>query len=104
MATSSQTQSSAAIALVQILTDYPELPVAGWYIDTTCPALIGHLHEGGMPALAAYADVLGGSIRAGSEYVSDGETLRSHKLSAKWRDVLVEVRVSLPVRSLAVAS
>lgn len=91
------TQLSAATALVQLLTEHPELQAAGWSIDSVNPTLHGHLHEGGMAALAAYADLLGGSVRAGHEFVYGGERLRSHRLSTVWRDVPVEIAVALPV-------
>ncbi|CAL9501550.1 hypothetical protein [Streptomyces sp. enrichment culture] len=97
------TQRSAAIALVQLLMEHPTLPVAAWSIDSIIPTLHGHLHEGGMEALAAYADVLGGSIRAGHEYPYQGQRLRSHRLSTVWRDVRVEIAVALPVASAVAA-
>jgi len=91
------TQLSAATALVQLLTEHPELQAAGWSIDSVNPTLHGHLHEGGMAALAAYADLLGGAVRFSHEFVYGGERLRSHRLSTVWRDVRVEVAVALPV-------
>lgn len=105
MATSSPIpQLGPATALVQLLQEHPDLPAAGWSIDSVIPTLHGHLHEGGMAALAAYAAVLGGSVRAGHEYVYGGERLRSHRVAAVWRDVRVEVAVALPVAVEAVAA
>lgn len=94
---SNPTQASAATALVQLLQEHPELSEATWTIGTIIPTLHGHVHEGGMAALAAYADVLGGSVRAANTYELRGETVRRHVLKTTWRDVPVEVVVALPV-------
>ncbi|MFG3085065.1 hypothetical protein [Streptomyces parvulus] len=105
MAASSQIpQLGPATALVQLLTEHPELQSAGWSIDSVNATLHGHLHEGGMAALAAYADVLGGAVKSGHEYTFQGQRLRSHRLSVVWRDVLVEVAAALPVAESAVAA
>ncbi|MEU5624223.1 hypothetical protein [Streptomyces tendae] len=102
MAASSQIpQLGPATALVQLLSEHPELQAAGWSIDSVNATLHGHLHEGGMAALAAYANVLGGSIRAGHEYTFQGQRLRSHQLRSVWRDVPVEVALALPVAESA---
>lgn len=91
------TQLSAATALVQLLTEHPELPTAGWSIGSVIHDLSGHLY-GGMPELAAYAEVLGGSVRAAdATYVLRGQEVRRHALKTVWRDVPVEVAVTLPV-------
>lgn len=98
------TQLSAATALVQLLTEHPEIPVAGWSIGSIIPTLSGHLY-GGMPELAAYAYVLGGSVRAATDtYTLRGRQMRRHTLSSVWRDVPVEVSVALPVATEAVAA
>ena len=95
------TQISAATALVQLVTEHPELPVAGWTIGSIIPDLSGHLY-GGMAELAAYAEVLGGSIRAADlTYEVRGRRVRRHVLKTVWRDVPVEVAVALPVTTSA---
>jgi hypothetical protein len=105
MATSSQTQLSAAIALTQLLREHPELPETGWTIGSIYGELRGHVHEGGMAALSVYAEVLGGSIRADqTTYERQGQQVRAHRLSAVWRDVAVEIAVVLPVAAQAVAA
>jgi hypothetical protein len=102
---SSQTRSgqiSAVTALVQLLQEHPELPEAGWSIGSIIPVLHGHVHEGGMAALAAYAEVLGGSVRAcENTYELCGQEMRGHTLYTVWRDVSVEVAVGLPVAAEA---
>ncbi len=58
-----------------------------------------------MPELAAYADVLGGSVRAANEtFELRGQRMRRHVLTTVWRDVPVEVAVALPASVQAVAS
>ncbi|MES9522393.1 hypothetical protein [Streptomyces capoamus] len=104
MASNPTSQISAATALVQLLTEHPNLSEnLTWSISRTAPTLTGYIHDGGMAVLADCAEWLGGSIRAGQEYESRDGQLRQHVLSARWRDVPVEVVVSVPVRTLAVA-
>jgi hypothetical protein len=98
------TQLSAATALVQLLQEHPELHAAEWSFGSVVPKLCGFLYRGDMAALAAYADVVGGSVRADATYEDRGVTLRRHVLSAVWRDVSVEIVVSLPVAVEAVAA
>ncbi|MFY0511840.1 hypothetical protein ACOMD4_15860 [Streptomyces anulatus] len=88
-------QLGAATALVQLLSENPNLPAATWTIGEH--ALHGHLHEGGFGALGRYAGVLGGSIRPVADFPLDGQAMRSHYLCATWRDVAVEVVVIVPV-------
>ena len=98
------TQLSAATALVQLLTEHPELSEhMSWTVSRTAPTLVGYIHEGGMRILADCAKFVGGSIRAGGEYENGDGRVRQHVLSSVWRDVPVEVVVSVPVRALAVA-
>ena len=86
------------MALVQLLTEHPELPEATWRVggDT----LAGHMYGpavGYFDGLAAYAKVLGGGILQGGEYTLEGQALRLHELSTVWRDVRVVVGVGVPV-------
>ncbi|WP_406143686.1 hypothetical protein [Streptomyces anulatus] len=87
-------QLGAATALVQLLSENPQLPAATWSIGEF--ALHGHLH-GGFGALGRYAGVLGGSIRPVADYPFDGRMVRTHRLSSVWRDIPVQVDVVLPV-------
>ncbi|MFF8656759.1 hypothetical protein [Streptomyces huasconensis] len=104
MGTNSSSQLSAATALSELLAEFPDLPVAGWSIGTIIPDLQGHLY-GDISDLAAYADVLGGSVRAAENtYELRGQQVRRHVLTTVWRDVPVEVAVALPVASEAVAA
>ena len=98
------TQLSAATALVQLLTEHPELPTASWSIGSIIPDLHGSVY-GGVESIAAYAEVLGGSIRAAQEtFTLRGKQVRRHVLSTVWRDVPVEVAVVLPVAVAQVAA
>ncbi|MFI1165562.1 hypothetical protein ACH4UM_18595 [Streptomyces sp. NPDC020801] len=102
---SNSTQISAATVLVQLLQEHPDLPEAGWSIGTIFPELHGHVHGGGMAELSAYAEVLGGSVRADEvTYELQGQRVRAHRLNSVWRDVQVQVVVSLPVAAEAVAA
>ncbi|MFF8679554.1 hypothetical protein ACF07F_16745 [Streptomyces sp. NPDC015237] len=102
MAASSQIpQLGPATALVQLLQEHPELPTASWAIGSIVPDLSGHLY-GGMAELAAYAEVLGGSVRTAKvTYKLRGQEVRRHVLKTVWRDVPVEVSVALPVAESA---
>lgn len=94
--TSNSTQLSAATALVQLLTEHPDLPTAAWSIGSIIPDLHGCVY-GDMEPLAAYAEVLGGSVRAAQEtFTLRGQQVRRHVLATVWRDVPVEVAVVLP--------
>lgn len=100
---SNSTQLSAAIALTQLLKEHPDLPEAGWSIGSIIHDLHGSLY-GGMESLAAYAEVLGGSVQAAEEtFELRGQRVRRHVLRTVWRDVPVEVGVLLPVAEQAVS-
>jgi len=90
-----QPQLGAASALVQLLTENPNLPVATWTIGEH--TLHGHLHSAGFEELGRYAGVLGGSIRPVADFPLGGQAMRSHYLTSVWRDVSVEVVAVLPV-------
>lgn len=97
-------QHGAAIALAELLAEHPNLPVAEWRIGSTFGDLYGSLF-GGMEELAAYVDVLGGAVRAAEEtYTLGNRELRRHALKTVWRDVQVEVAVTLPASVSAVAA
>lgn len=109
MATSSQTrtagQLSAATALVQLLSEHPELSEhMSWSVSRTNAVLVGFVHDGGMPLLAECADILGGDVQSGQAYEGADGRKRQHVLSAVWRDVRVEILLSLPVAAEAVAA
>jgi hypothetical protein len=104
--TSNSSQLSAATALVQLLTEHPELSEhMTWSISRSGPVLCGFIHDGGMPVLADCAEFLGGSIRADdSTYVTGKQEMRTHVLASTWRDVQVQVLLPLPVAAEQVAA
>lgn len=86
------------------MTEHPGLPTAAWSIGSVIPDLHGSVY-GGIESIAAYVEVLGGSVRAAQEtFTLRGEQVRRHVLSTVWRDVPVEVAVVLPVAVEAVAA
>ncbi|MEV3857790.1 hypothetical protein AB0J38_26125 [Streptomyces sp. NPDC050095] len=104
MGSNSTSQLSAATALVELLKEHPELPVANWQIGSIVPDLTGFLY-GGMSELVAYVDVLGGQVRAAEHtYTVRGREVRRHCVKAVWRDVPIEVGVAVPVAVEAVAA
>jgi hypothetical protein len=95
MATSSQTQSSAALALTQLLTEHPELAPANWQIARD-GGLVGtvavhadsdELHA----AIRAYAEVLGGTVHEHHFQSREAGPSQSVSLLATWRDAEVSV-------------
>ncbi|MBZ6085867.1 hypothetical protein KVH15_33330 [Streptomyces olivaceus] len=95
-------QHGAAIALVQLLEEHPDLPVAEWSMTSVTSELRGFVYRGGMAELALYAEVLGGSITAADRAHEDqGQQVRAHRLSSVWRDVSVLITVVLPVAESA---
>ena len=96
MSTNRTLQLGAAMALVELLKDYPSLAVGSWSIDTVTGSLYGHLHGADFAALDGYAVALGGSIRPGRDYEHLGQVLRPHYLYTVWRDVQVTVALVLP--------
>ncbi|MER5750691.1 hypothetical protein [Streptomyces sp. NPDC002088] len=102
---SQSTQLSAAIALVQLLTERPDLSEhMSWTVSRTSPVLVGYIHDGGVQVLDDCMKFLGGSVRADHTYEIGGERMRQHVLTSTWRDVRVEVLLSLPVAAEAVAA
>ncbi|WP_063735576.1 hypothetical protein [Streptomyces sp. RTd22] len=97
MANQPSSQLTPATALVQILKEHPDLPEALWTVNGA--TLNGHVYGpnvGNFDALRAYAETFGGSIRPRHSYDLDGQTLRVHELTARWRDVRLVVAVSVP--------
>jgi hypothetical protein len=101
-----QTQLSAATALVELLTEHPELSEhVSWSISRSHAVLCGFIHDGGMPVLAACAQIVGGSIRPDDHtHESGGQRKRTHVLTSTWRDVRVQVLLPLPVAAEQVAA
>lgn len=102
---SSQTQRSAAIALVELLGEHPDLADhITWSITRSRPTLTGFVHDGGLRVLDECRVFLGGSISAADAYRRGDDWLTPYTLSSTWRDVPVEIQLSLPVASEAVAA
>lgn len=100
---SDSTQISAASALVQLLTEHPELSrFISWSISRSKPRLYGFAHEGGYELLTQCAAIVGGSVEADGEYKQSGRTMQQFAVRSVWRDVPVEVAVALPVAAEAV--
>ncbi|MEE4489375.1 hypothetical protein [Streptomyces sp. BE230] len=89
-------QLGAAMALVQLLTEYPHLPHASWSVALDTGSLHGHIHTASFESLTGFAAVLGGSIRPGQDFPVAGRMMRPHRLHSMWRDVRVEVVAVLP--------
>lgn len=106
MNASSQTQLSAATALVQLLTEHPDLSeFITWSISRTRPKLVGYVQGGGgLTILAACAKYLGAEVESSHVYESGDHRMRQYVVEVVWRDVPVEVMVSLPVAAEAVAA
>ena len=105
MAASSQTQISAATALVQLLTEYPDLPTLAWRISDHA-SLANTLYGSGpnsedpRPIVAAWAEALGGEV-AETPFNLDGEARVEFAVRTVWRDVPVRICMSYPVVLLA---
>ncbi|WP_019328865.1 hypothetical protein [Streptomyces sp. TOR3209] len=105
MKTNPISQHGAAVALVQLLEEHPELSRhLTWSVPRTGPGLVGIVHDDGVRVLADCRRFLGGSVQVGREHESGGVVVRQHVLASVWRDVSVEILVSLPVAAEAVAA
>jgi len=105
MATNSNPQLGAATALVQLLTEYPELRRLDWRVASNgffAGALAGDLlmREDARPIVAAWRVVLGGTVRENAVTFKGEERCAFH-VEARWRDVRVDLHVSCPVSALA---
>jgi hypothetical protein len=95
LSTSSQTQTqlSAATALLQLLTEHPELPVLGWTINPTGWWSGAKYDDAGFDAraaMAAFVAVVGGEpheMRRPADENEAGEERFATVLNARWRDV-----------------
>lgn len=93
-------QLGAALALVQLLQEHPELSAAGWSIDSLTGSLHGFVHEESSEALVAYAEVLGTTVKQGMPYVFEERTVYPFRLSTVWRDVYVSMAATVPLAAL----
>lgn len=107
MATSSQTQLSATLALTQLLMENPGLPVARWRVDPDglLSGTIGvHAETDMRDSVRAYAEVLGGSVSEGWFTSKEAGASVSVSLYATWRDVKISVWGTCLVSALAEGS
>lgn len=101
---SNPTQLSAATALVQLLTEQPDLHKAAWRIPSDGPfagTLRGSLTSDVdvRPAVAAWAYVLGATPREVPFAFEDVEQVE-YSLETVWRDVPVTLYLSCPLSAL----
>ncbi|MEU1373044.1 hypothetical protein ABZ442_05185 [Streptomyces triculaminicus] len=98
MNTQPNPQLAPAMALVQLLTDHPDLTVVRWSVDpgTLRGYVCGPL-DGNWKALHACADLFGATARPRKgTYEALGIRLRTYEITTIWRDVPVEIAVSIP--------
>lgn len=110
MSQSSQTrnpnpQLGPAMALVQLLSEHPELPRLDWRIAPVGfygGALQGDcsIREDARPVVEAWLQVLGGSVTE-TTFTHHDEPMRAFGMTAYWQDVRVELDVRCPVSALA---
>lgn len=102
MKTNPISQHGAAVALVQLLEEHPALSkTLSWTIGRTRPKLTGVIHEGGMAVLRDCGRIVGGVVEVGEVHDQDGRPVQQHVLVSVWRDVQVEILVTLPVAESA---
>lgn len=96
MTSDSIPQLAPAMALVELLREHPELPPVGWSIGESS-TLVGTLMTDGdgLSVVAAYAEVIGGSVRT-SDFDRNGDHRLTGNVRTVWRDVTVDVWVSYP--------
>lgn len=93
-------QLGAALALTELLKEYPELSAAGWSIDAVTGSLNGFLYDGSLGTLKAYAEVLGAEVVPGASYVFNKRRVYPFRLSVVWRDVSVSMAATVSLASL----
>jgi hypothetical protein len=87
-------QHGPARALLELLSEHPELPELSWNIDVADRTLYA---TGNRDALAAWAVVLGVEpMKPLTFKLSSGEPLTSYRLVADWRGVKVSVGFYAP--------
>ncbi|MEU1824279.1 hypothetical protein ABZ502_17850 [Streptomyces abikoensis] len=101
-ATSADHQRAVAVALSQLLAEFPDLPTTHWTIPVPQLAddrmLYGHLqgaHETA-EAFQVYVKALGGEVTSCAPSERCGRKVREHVLVAQWKGVRVDIQVILP--------
>lgn len=106
MAPNSNPQHGAAVALVQLLHEFGDLPMLTWHFSNR-ENLAGGLSAGGMfpdprPVVAAWADALNVAVSE-VPFQYDGVPYVEFSLATVWRDVQVRICLSCPVSALTVS-
>lgn len=104
MATSSQTQHGAALALVELLTEYPALPVARWRIDQDgmlSGTVAADAEYDVRPMLRTFAEALGGTLHETFFTSPNAGPSLSVDMYAMWRDMEVTVWGSCVISAVA---
>lgn len=94
MKTNPNPQHGAALALVQLLMEHPELAAANWRIDRDglLSGTVAHNADADVrPAMQAYAEALGAELH---EQPMTAQAQVSFTVFASWRDVRVNVWAS----------
>ena len=97
-------QHGAAVALVQLLEEFGDLPPLAWRLSNR-ESLADGLSGGGMfpdprPVAAAWADALGVAV-VETPFPYDDTTYVQFAVETVWRDVRVHIALSCPVSALA---
>lgn len=88
-------QLTAARALVELLTQHPDLPHVAWHISDTDDALSGSVLGADNRALfAAYVSALGGEPHKPTTFDRQGRARVGEWLFTTWRNVPVSLSVS----------
>lgn len=90
-------QIGAATALVQLLTEFSDLPTLAWRISDH-ESLADSLHGGGAladprPVVRVWAEALGGEV-AETRFLYNSEKHVQFAVETVWRDVPVLIRMS----------
>jgi hypothetical protein len=100
-------QLGPAAALVQLLTEYPDLPRLAWRVSEIDP-LSDTLHGSGgrdsdpRSVIEPWAQVLGAEVRR-TPFTFEGVECLEFRVETDWRDVRVRIVLSCPASVLAVA-
>lgn len=104
MKTNPIAQHGAAVALVQLLEEFSDLPPLAWRLSNH-PSLAGELSAGGVfpdprPVAAAWADALGVHVVETPFFYAD-TTYVEFAVETVWRDVRMRICLSCPAAELA---
>ena len=97
-------QHGAAVALVQLLEEFGDLPPLTWHLSNR-ESLASGLSGGGMfpdprPVAAAWADALGVAV-VETQFPYDDTTYVQFAVDTVWRDVRVRICLSCPLAALS---